>query len=325
MIKILFFILLTLSLNAKNILLMTGKHKASLYSAYLLTNKYNFDNIKFIIDDNINNRKIDYIIKLKISDKNFILADKSIAKSALKVVRELNLQLIEDLFSIKILSLKEPSLEVLLDKNLTLKEQIEFQLIAIEEFLKNLNLNFDRNFEFKNLYETLSNYGKLNINNNITLNLNNIKENLPFFPLRYKNYFEFSNPFGKIIKRDNKFHIYIGSKLVTILFSEYVKVDKSLKRVKLLIDGEDREVKIGSIIELKHNFMIKDDDYRVNIIGFKPKKIKYKGDESNFIISKDELSSEFAIDKSGNAFRVEFYKKDKFLGIIIMKFDRMIE
>ena len=57
--------------------------------------------------------------------------------------------------------------------------------------------------------------------------------------------------------------------------------------------------------------------YRVNVIGFKKTGIS---DESGVKIGQEDIIKRFSVDKSGNIFRVEVYKEDKFSGMVLVKF-----
>ena len=57
--------------------------------------------------------------------------------------------------------------------------------------------------------------------------------------------------------------------------------------------------------------------YRVNVIGFKKTGIS---DESGVKIGQEDIMKRFSVDKSGNIFRVEVYRDDKFSGMILVNF-----
>ena len=57
--------------------------------------------------------------------------------------------------------------------------------------------------------------------------------------------------------------------------------------------------------------------YRVNVIGFQKTGIS---DESGVMIGPKDIMRRFSVDKSGNIFRVEVYKDDKFSGMVLVNF-----
>ena len=63
--------------------------------------------------------------------------------------------------------------------------------------------------------------------------------------------------------------------------------------------------------------IVKNDNFRVNIIGFKPKKYL---SESAIDINYKALDKNFSVDKSHKVYRVEFYKDDKFCFMLMVHF-----
>ena len=63
--------------------------------------------------------------------------------------------------------------------------------------------------------------------------------------------------------------------------------------------------------------MVKDNEnYRINVIGFTNKsKI-----ETNIKIKRTQIAKRFSVDKKGYVYRVEYYNKKKFAGMILVKF-----
>jgi hypothetical protein len=64
------------------------------------------------------------------------------------------------------------------------------------------------------------------------------------------------------------------------------------------------------------------ENIRVNIIGFVKKGAK---DEAGVKVEKSDILQRYSIDKSGNIFRIEFYKNDKFTGMILINFDKQFD
>ena len=57
--------------------------------------------------------------------------------------------------------------------------------------------------------------------------------------------------------------------------------------------------------------------YRANVIGYQKTGIS---DESGAMIGQEDIMKRFSVDKSGNIFRVEVYKDDKFSGMVLVNF-----
>jgi hypothetical protein len=217
----------------------------------------------------------------------------------------------------------KPAFAIETSKNLSsLSQKVFYQLLAIEEFMKIMQIKYTRDFKLneKNIAKIIKNYGTLEINHNILLNLNNIKKSLSYIPIKSKsNEFSFSHPLGTVKKRSNgAFDIYIGNIKVTSLHPQYFKIASKCKRsYPIEIDGKEVFIPKASTFQVIDDFkVIKDKSYRVNIIGFHGK----KADESEETISQQRLNKRYAVDTKNKVYRVEFYKNDEFCTMLMAKF-----
>jgi len=88
--------------------------------------------------------------------------------------------------------------------------------------------------------------------------------------------------------------------------------------VELQIDGKLQDVKFGSLVDVKKSFLVKAyNGYRVNVIGYTNKSKK----ETDVLITQSQIPKRFSIDKKGNVYRIEYYKKNKFAGMILVNFN----
>lgn len=209
----------------------------------------------------------------------------------------------------------KPAFAVESSKNLSsLSQKVFYQLLAIEEFMNIMGISFTREFELNeySIDKIIQNYGILRINNNISLNLTTIKKSLSFIPLEFKsNVFEFSSPLGSISKDAGEFVVYIGNKKITSLRPQYFKMAGACAEgFDVVIDGVATSLSKSSDIFVNYDFnIVKEDDFRVNVIGYKSMK---NVDESGVKIKLADLDSSFSIDESSKVYRVEFYKNDEF-------------
>jgi hypothetical protein len=73
-------------------------------------------------------------------------------------------------------------------------------------------------------------------------------------------------------------------------------------------------------VSVKDDFsIIVDKSFRVNVIGYSNSKYD---NESNIVIKQNDMVKKFSIDEAELAYRVEFYKDNKFCGMITVKFDK---
>ncbi|RAX55242.1 hypothetical protein CCY99_00655 [Helicobacter sp. 16-1353] len=211
-------------------------------------------------------------------------------------------------------------------KSLPLNQRVYYHLLAIEAMLKNMDISFERDFNLDiKTINSLINDKDMNIviNNIIEIPLHNIKSTLNFFPIQKDDVSFYSNtPIVWLFEDNEVFRIKNGNKNIVYLNPFFIDFDYSLKNVSLVIDGNEIEVPIGTIIPLKESFLIPPLGYRVNVIGFSKQNIK---NEVDIEIKRSDLMDKFAIDKANTKFRIEFYKQeknkpDKFAGMIIINF-----
>jgi len=217
----------------------------------------------------------------------------------------------------------KPAFAIESSKNLSsVSQKVFYQLLAIEEFMKIMDIKFTRDFKLniKSLDKILNNYGTLSINGNIMLKLSNIQSVLRFIPLKSKNNkFVFSHLVGSVKKTHGKYIIFIGNKKITTLKPQYFKpVKDCVNGFRFQIDGKIKLLKKASYFFVNDDFkVIKQKGYRVNVIGYTPKNGFL---ESGAEITLQDLNKAYSIDKAHKAYRVEFYKKDKFCSMFVVQF-----
>lgn len=212
-------------------------------------------------------------------------------------------------------------------KALPVHERAYYHLLAIEEYMKVMGIEFKRRFEFEpialkhvidhDIY--ISFYDE-----KIRLPLSQIRNYLRYFPVKKDGNLEFtpSNPLMTIVKSGKTYTIYYGNRRLAHLSPDYLELDDTETNVKLKIDGEEKSVKFGSLVDVDENFFVYPNDYRVNVIGYLHKDRK---DESGLDIHKSQVMERFSIDKNGQIYRVEFYKEKKFAGMVLVKFKKKDE
>lgn len=157
----------------------------------------------------------------------------------------------------------KPAFAIESSKNLpSLSQKVFYHLLAIEEFMKIMDISFERTFELteQHLAAILDNYGELNINNNIFLDLTGIKKILSFIPIKSEsNAFKFSNPLGSVVREGQSFVVYIGNKKVTTLSPQYFELMEPCEKEKefgVIIDGERTSFNHASDFFVSDDFKI---------------------------------------------------------------------
>ncbi|MDR2904939.1 MAG: hypothetical protein LBU73_03190 [Helicobacteraceae bacterium] len=204
--------------------------------------------------------------------------------------------------------------------------QIEYHLRSIEEFMRIMDIEFERDFElnFEEISAALLQMGSVKINEKSVYNLVNLRNILRYVPLKGNNEdrFVFDHPLGAVKKAiDNKgerYDLMIGNKRVSSFYPQFFGDNCNLEGANITLDGNSRFYKMGDFAEVKDKFKIeKTKNIRVNVIGFSKVALE---DESDVEIKKSDLSSRFSADVREQIYRVEFYKGADFCGTIAIKF-----
>ncbi|WP_323587456.1 M99 family carboxypeptidase catalytic domain-containing protein [Aliarcobacter butzleri] len=217
----------------------------------------------------------------------------------------------------------KPAFAIETSKNITdLTEKVIYQLKSMEEFMKIMDIEFQRDFDINNYEEVkkrLFDFGEVKINENIAFDLSDSRKILRFVPLKKENNeFKFENSLGATKLVDNKYEVYIGNINVTNLFPQIFDVKEYKDSIKIEVDGKVINTKLGEIIDVKNSFkIVKNDFFRVNVIGFSKTGVD---SEDDILLKKSDMVDSFSIDTNNKQYRVEFYKDNNFYGMITINF-----
>ncbi len=217
----------------------------------------------------------------------------------------------------------KPAFAIETSKNITdLTEKVIYQLKSIEEFMKIMDIEFQRDFDINNYEEVkkrLFDFGEVKINENIAFDLNDTRKILRFVPLKQENNeFKFENSLGATKIVDNKYEVYIGNINITNLFPQIFDVKEYKDSIKIEVDGKVINTKLGEVIDVKNSFkIVKNDFFRVNVIGFSKTGVD---SEDDILLKKSDMVDSFSIDTNNKQYRVEFYKDNNFYGMITINF-----
>ena len=217
----------------------------------------------------------------------------------------------------------KPAFAIETSKNITdLTEKVIYQLKSIEEFMKIMDIEFQRDFDINNYEEVkkrLFDFGEVKINENIAFDLSDSRKILRFVPLKKENNeFKFENSLGATKLVDNKYEVYIGNINVTNLFPQIFDVKEYKDSIKIEVDGKVINTKLGEVIDVKNSFkIVKNDFFRVNVIGFSKTGVD---SEDDILLKKSDMVDSFSIDTNNKQYRVEFYKDNNFYGMITINF-----
>lgn len=209
-------------------------------------------------------------------------------------------------------------------KSLTVSQRVYYHLLALEKYMNIMGIEFERRFtlEEKSVKNVLDNDIYITFyDQKIKLPLSRIRSFLRYFPVRKDGTLEFtpSNPLMTVIKSGDTYTIHYGNRRLAYLKPDYLDLHNDNSKVDIKLDGEKKKISFGDIVSANNEFYIyPKKGYRVNVIGFKNPKFR---NEAGIIIKKNQISKRFSVDTKGKVFRVEFYNKEKFAGMVLVNFD----
>ncbi|MDE6958764.1 MAG: succinylglutamate desuccinylase/aspartoacylase family protein, partial [Helicobacter apodemus] len=193
----------------------------------------------------------------------------------------------------------KPAIAIETSKNIKeLALKTFYQLSSIEVLMDIMGIEYERGFEM-NLEEVgkkIKEYGKLSINENITLELENIRNVINFMPLKKgENNFIFTHPLGKIYQSKQGYEAFVGHQKLTLLKPDYFAMECDIKDMNISLDKQALQaVKFGAILEAKEQFLVEGrEGIRVNVIGYAKKGVV---SEDNMEIKLDWIDGNYSLD-----------------------------
>ena len=207
-------------------------------------------------------------------------------------------------------------------KSLPTHQRTYYHLLALEKYMDTMGIEYKRKFNLNDqvVKNIIDNDIEISLyDNKIKLPLSKIRNIINYFPVKNDGTIDFvpSNPLMSIVKKKNEYVIYYGNRRLSRLKPDYTDYTNENKDVTIKIDNNDKQTAFGSLITVKDQFKVYPiKDYRVNVIGYTNKSKK----ETNITINRKKMLKKFSIDKDGSIYRIEFYSKEKFAGMILVKF-----
>ena len=217
----------------------------------------------------------------------------------------------------------KPAFGVEVSKHFPTHQRAYYHLKVLEAYMDLLGIEYERSFSLSasGVKGAIYNNVKLAFyDNRIFLDVTNARKQLGYIPFRKSAEIVYrpSNPLIALVESDQGYRVFHGNRRITRIYPEYFEYDFSTEGITVQIDGQERKAAFGDILGVQESFMIKPKKgYRVNVIGFKKTSIS---DESGVKIGQEDIMKRFSVDKSGNIFRVEVYKGDKFSGMVLVNF-----
>ncbi len=216
----------------------------------------------------------------------------------------------------------KPAFAIETSKNLpTLEEKVFYQLRAIEGYMRYMGIDYQRPFELttKNLKEMIKINGNVTINNNINLNLENLRTDLSFVPLKSeRNDFNFTHPLGGMLQDGGKYNLYVGNQKISSLSPSIHQEGQCSDKITIEIDGKEEKLVFAKEYFITADVSIINKSLtRTNIIGFTR---EGKKDESNIHVTLKDFDPRYSIDKEAKTYRIELYRENDFCGMVLIHF-----
>ena len=216
-----------------------------------------------------------------------------------------------------------PAFAVEASKSFLTHERTFYHLLAVEGFMKELGIQYQRDFKMSkaNVAKKIGNNLTISLyDNRINLDIEKARRHLNYVPLKKHSSLEYkiNNPLVAVVGDHKSLKVRYGNRYVTSLKPQYFEYDYDLNSIKIQVDGVKKNISIGAKVNVENNFrVLADSGYRVNIIGFTKQGM---ANENGLLVKRKQIKSRFSIDKNEKIFRVELYKGNKFSGMILVNF-----
>ena len=218
---------------------------------------------------------------------------------------------------------RKPAFGLEVSKEYPTHERVYYHLLLVEAFMQQLGIGFERPFALQQaaIRNVIDNDIKLSLNNRkVYLDVANARRRLGYVPLQKSAPLELDpgNPLLALVTERQGFRVRYGNRHVTWLHPQYFTYDSSLEQVALEIDGQPRTVELGNRVRVRQSFKVDPlPGYRVNVIGFRRAGVK---NEAGIAIRRQDIASRFSVDRAARLYRVEFYREDKYCGMLLLDF-----
>ncbi len=215
----------------------------------------------------------------------------------------------------------KPAFGLEASKEFSVVRRVYYHLQMVESFAKLVGIELERDFPLtlKGVEEAL--YTGLSVsfvNSKIMLPLEDVRSRINYLPLPRTNYTPIaSKPIMAVLPNGKNLYVHYGNRTLTTIIPDWHDMDNSLDALRVVIDGEEKNISFGSIVPVRNDFKVLPlDGYRVNAIGANTG----IANESNVVLNRKSFIKRFSVDNSGSIFRVEVYKGKRFCGMFLVRF-----
>ena len=208
-------------------------------------------------------------------------------------------------------------------KNFLTHQRAFYHLLAVESMMQELGVEYERELPLTRqaLKNRIDNNVKLALyENKVFLDMAYARKKLSYIPMKKGElvHYSASNPLIAVIGDKKSYKVRYGNRTVTQLHPQYFDYDDSLSSVSLWIDGEQKQVEFGDMIDVKQHFKVEPiDNYRINVIGFAKQGVK---NESGILVKRSDIIGRYSLDRDSRKYRIEIYNGEKYCGMVLVNF-----
>jgi hypothetical protein len=199
-----------------------------------------------------------------------------------------------------------------------------YHLRAVEGFMDDLGIGYERRFPMT--AEGVDQAANSNValsffNNKIFFDLADARDRQGYVPFKKDAAVEYvpSNPLMAVVGASDAYRIFYGNRNLTELTPQYLEFDDTEHDMDLVVDGAAATVPFGRMVSVGKNFEVAArPGWRVNVIGFSKPGL---ANEAGTPIRREDFMERFSVDKAGRVYRVEVYKKERFAGMVLVRFE----
>ena len=215
---------------------------------------------------------------------------------------------------------KVPSIGIEASKSIPLYHGTFYHLLALEAIFNLFGIDFDRKFELtpegvKNALQDI----EITLFNNYTLPIKNIRKEIKYLPFASADLkFTTTNPMLYLYRKKNAYALQYGNNVIATIHPAFFPFKPDKKELTMIVDGATKTIPMGSLVRVTKSFSVPDiPSYRLNIIGYVNQE---NTNEFTFTVKKSDMQQPFSLDTQGTIYRVELYKGDAFVGMVLVQF-----
>ena len=218
----------------------------------------------------------------------------------------------------------KPAFGIEASKEFTTHKRAYSHLHVIEAFMDYLGIKYSRDFNLAEhaVRQRIDNNIKLVLyGSKIFFDMANVRSQLGYVPMKKGVPVDYiaSNPLIAVLDKKRHYKVHYGNRKVTTLLPEYMSFDDSLDAINMLVDGEQKKILLGDVVQVENSFQVLPlADYRINVIGFTRHGVN---NEQGLTISRNDILKRYSVDRQGEMYRVEIYHEQNFCGMILVHFN----